>query len=149
VSSYLAAWYNPALDTPDGVTPKELEKEEVERLTMLLSVAQAAGEMKRRIADADDRELAVDKKRCRRIGHVALKSLGSWGCKKPKVADVAREAAIVDWARWWQDHQLWLDNRRIFIATWAQKYPDHQRWAKSAIVKLTNETTWLQYAMRD
>ena len=150
MSSYFAPWYDPTLETPAGITPKDLEKEEVERLTKLLSVATAAIEIPRRLGgDATGQELSTDKKRAKRIAHVASQSLKAWGCKKPKLEDAAREAAIVDWPRWWHDHEVWLNTRRIFIGTWGQKFEEHQRFAKSAIVKLTNETEHLRYAMRD
>jgi|SRR5215471_515740 len=137
------------MEVPGDETKTKITSEEVERLSKLLSVAQAAELMTRRVGpDATDAELTADKKRCRRIAHVATKLLGSWGCKRPQKFDVAREAAIVDWPRWWQDHKIWLDNRRRYVATWSQKGGD-ERWAKSALVRLTNESSWIEYALRD
>ena len=152
MSSYLATWYDPALEPGQDLTAKAMREEEIVRLTKLLSVAQAAGTIARRLgADATDEELAIDKKRCRRIAHVAQKVLVSWGVEKPKTTDAIREAAIVDWQRWWSEHRVWLDNRRRLVATWAQKsgVAADQKFAKSTVVKLTNEASWIEYALRD
>jgi len=150
-SSFLAAYYDPGVSVRD-FDPSEIEKVERDRLRLLYHVALAASQIPRRLgSDAEGTELSQDKKRCRRIAHVAAQCHTGWGgdITKGTVKDVKKEAAQVVWDKWWEGHSVTLQNRITYIATWGvDKTPLQQRWAKSAIVKLLNELTWLQYAMR-
>ena len=153
MNQYAAQWYDPALEISADESVKKITKEESERLAKLLAIATAAGAIPRRVGpDATGEELAQDKRRAKRIAHVAGQLLDAWagpkGRKQAKV-EITREAATVDWPRWWEDHQIWLENRRRYIATWSEKNTVDRTWAKGALVRINNELSWLQYAMRD
>ena len=152
--SYLAQWVDPALEVSAEESVDKIVKEELERLLRLNAIATAAGQIPRRLGqDASSPELAVDKKRSRRIAHVALQLASAWSGKDPnklKVKyDAAQDAAVVNWNLWWEEHRVWLINRQRYIATWASRQEDQARWCKSAMVRLNNETQWFEYALRD
>jgi hypothetical protein len=149
VSGYLASFYDPGVEVRDD-TPESILRAEQQRLLHMYSVALAARAIPRRVgADATPAETSEDKRICRRIMWVASQSTAAWGGKLTGMKDVSREAAQVNWARWWSDHQTWLSARMRYIATWAIANPQHERWAKSALVKLANEMKWLEYSFRD
>ena len=153
MSDYATQWYDPALEIGDDESIQKITLEEGQRLAKLLAIAMAAGAMPRRLGqDSTRQEQSRDKKRARRIGHVAAQLLGVWvgpqGQHHATIA-TAREAATVDWPRWWEEHQIWLENRRRYIATWAHNGGCDSKWAKSALVRLNNESAWLTYALRD
>jgi hypothetical protein len=146
--SYLAAWYDPGLKIKDHDTIETIAKEERERLTKLLEVCKRSQTIPRRVGtDANSDELSADRRRAKRIQHVADQCLGAWGGPVTLTQDVNREAAQVNWERWWEEHQVWLSNRTKYVATWGQLRGE-TRWAKSAVVRLNNEQRWLEYALR-
>jgi hypothetical protein len=153
--SYLAQWVDPTLEVNLRDTVKKIEKEEVDRLLHLFKLAAEAGQISRRLgSDATGEELSIDKKRCRRIAHVATQCIVAWTDKEninlAGGSDVKQEAAVIDWPRWWDEHQVWILQRQRYIATWADKKKDDlDLWCKSAMVKLNNEMLWLSYALRD
>ena len=152
--SYLAQWVDPALEVSPEESAKRIQLEEINRLLKLHAIAIAAGAIPRRLGvDATTEELAADKKRCRRIAHVALQLASAWSGKDPDKLkakyDVVKEAAVVNWALWWEGHKTLLINRQRYIATWSSRQDGQERWCKSALVKLNNETQWLEYALRD
>lgn len=148
MSSFLAQWLDPGLKIPEEETADKITRAERERLSRLAAVAKAAGSMPRRLGgDANAKELASDKQYCRRIEHVATQCATAWGGALQVSGDVGREAAIVKWDKWCQDHKVWLTNRMKYIATWASNGGD-PKFAKSALVKLQNELRWVEYAMR-
>jgi len=152
--SYLAQWVDPALEITAEETVDNITKAEIDRLLRLNAIAAAAGRMPRRLGgEAEAEELAVDKKRCRRIAHVTLQLASAWSGKDPDrlkfKGDISKDAAIVNWKMWWEEHRIWLINRQRYIATWASREADQERWCKSAMVKLNNEALWIEYALRD
>jgi hypothetical protein len=124
---------------------------EIERINKLFNIAKAAQTIPRRLGtEASSLELMIDKQRARRVEHTAKQLLRDWKAQ-PAELEVVREAAVVDWMRWWADHRVFLINRQAYIATWCHKYGDDNgdiRWCKSAIVRLNNEVKWLTYALR-
>jgi hypothetical protein len=147
VSSFLAQHFDPALEVEGSIAV--FTDEERIRLGKLHAVARDAANITRRKGpDASGEELSHDKKMCKRIAHVASQCLAAWGGPTRLPDTTAREAAIVDWPKWWADHQVWLRNRMRTLATWGIKN-DEERWAKSAIVRLENELGWLSYSFRD
>lgn len=149
MSAFLSQYLDPELKVDANLYAEQIANEEIARLNKLLAVSQTCVTIPRRLGgDATDDELAADKKRCKRIAHVAEQCIISWGGKVKPNGDVAREAAQVNWSRWWEDHQVILNNRLRYVATWAVKTEGDQKWAKGAIVKLMNELRWLQYALR-
>lgn len=147
-SSFLLALYDPAIAVGDE-TPNALRDEEYDRLILLLSVATAAAAIPRRLgADASSDELADDKKRCKRIAHVARQCLVAMGHSNAQPRSLSKEAAQVRWEVWWERQQATLLDRQKYIACWALVHEADSAWAKSAIVRLQNELSWLAYAMR-
>jgi hypothetical protein len=150
-SAFLAAYYDPGVAIRDE-NPVEIERGERERLLTLYVVAQAASQIPRRIGgDAELIELREDKKRCRRVAHVARQCLEAWGGETTKAVpkDVRKEAAQVVWDKWWEAHQVVLRTRLTYIANWGLvQDADTQRWAKGAVQRLQNELNWLNYALR-
>jgi hypothetical protein len=149
--AYLQQFLDPDLKVKDE-TAEQLTAQEIERLSKLHAIALAAMAIPRRIGgEASNDELSADKRRAKRVAHVAGQCVSAWGIKKPQapVADITRQAAQVVWQRWWEDHRVWLLNRMRYIATWQYKTGGDERWAKSAITKLNNELGWLEYALRD
>lgn len=146
---------DPALEIPADTTTESIAKEEVERLARLTAVAATSVSIPRRLgADASPEELAIDKRRGRRVTHALAQCLGAWNGGPfgdlPETEAIRQDAAIMLWDRWWEEHQVWLGNRLCFIATWAKKTENgDERWAKSAVVKLTNEQRWVSYALRE
>lgn len=149
MSVYLLRYIDPDLEIKDGESIESLGREESQRLGHMLIIATTAGQIARRLGpDATDEELAEDKKRAHRIAHVARNCLIFWGSSKGAYYG-NREAATVNWERWWGEHNVWLQNRMRYIATWSFKTNGaNDRWAKSALVRLENEQKWLEYAMR-
>jgi len=151
--SYLSQWLDPSMEVGDE-TRSQLERAEVVRLRRMYMVAAAIVEIPRRLGeDASAHELSVDKKRGRRICHVAVQLISSWTGKETAririTEDLSQEAAVLDWERWWQEHDVWLTNRQRYIATWAHYKGGQERWCKSAMVKFGNERLWIEYALRD
>lgn len=153
--SFLAEYHDPGLDVGKESTDK-IEEQERERLARQLAIVTAAGEIPRRIGgDADAEELALDKRRAKRVAHVLRQSLAAWGATRkqqanlPEDEDVHKEAAQMDWAKWSQEHETWIGNRMRYIVTLCYKTNGDERWTKSATVRLRNESQWLRYALRD
>jgi hypothetical protein len=150
---YLTDWNDPGMEVGKEA-PKELAEQECVRLARQLAIVTAAGEIPRRIgADASAEELALDKRRSKRVAHVLRQNLTAWSGKKtanlPSGGEIQREAAILDWEKWAAEHQAWLLNRTRYIVTLCFKNNGDEKFAKGAVVKLTNETNWLKYALRD
>lgn len=147
--------HDPALEIPADTTTESIVKEEVERLARLTAIMGTTVTIPRRLgADASPEELAVDKKRGRRVTHALAQCLGAWNGGPfgylPETEAIRQESAVLLWGHWWEEHQVWLGGRLCFIATWARKSEvSDERWAKSAVVKLQNEQRWIAYALRE
>lgn len=149
---FLARHWDPGLKVGDERV-SDFEHAERERLAQLLAVANAAAEVPRRLGpDASEAELSSDRRRCKRIAHVAAQCLIAWTGKPVTVKKIDRDAVQVRWSLWWEEHQTYLLSRRRYISTWALvpgRNKKDVRWAKSAVVRLDNEQQWLEYAFRD
>lgn len=152
--SYLAQFADAGL-TVEPTTSDAIRDEEVARLEKLLAMAQLTHMVPRRLGgEATDEQLSADKKTARRVWHVAEQCLSSWsGKKEVKGAAVTEElkaeASQIEWLPWYQEHQVWLQNRIRFIATWACYAGGDQAFAKKAVVRLQNESNWLLYSLRE
>ena len=150
--SFLAAHYDAELAVSQDDTTRHMEHLERVRLVKALAVVTAAQEIPRRLgADASGEELAADKRRCRRVAHALNQCLTAWGgsTKIPANKDeVLREAAQLQWDKWWADLDLHLQARIRYIATWQAKCNGNLVWSKKAVVKYQNEQRWVQYALR-
>lgn len=125
---------------------------EVERLQQLTAVFRAAAAHPRRLGgDATPEELAIDKKRAKRLAYAAEQSLKGWGAEPAEYGEATKIAATIRFEQWWEEHERRIRARQRYIATWGHRYGDRNgdaRWCKSAIVKLNNELKWLAYALR-
>lgn len=152
MTTYLARHYDAALDVSGIGSREELERRQVDRIARALSVVLLAGGTPRRLGgDATDAELALDKKRARRTGHVFGQAIKQWTKKKvdlPLDDKVRSEGAQIDWPKWIEAHTAEINQQLRCLVTWALQN-DEERWAKSAVVKLENELRWVSYAARE
>jgi hypothetical protein len=152
--AFLAELHDPELDVPSGITAARITTEEKERLTRMTAVASLAVAIPRRVgSDATPEELAIDKKRARRVKHALEQCLFAWeetkDVKLPENDVLRQEAATIVWESWWEEHQVYLESRVRLVVTWTYKTGADERWTKSAVVKFQNEIRWLSYAMRE
>lgn len=143
---YLDGLLDPATKPTKGWTPAKEHTANQERLLTLAAQALYAETIPRRLGgDADANELKQDKKTCRRVATRAMTCLETWTTEldraqvrakaltladeyknptrqKNHAAEI-RAAAQVDWAEWWQDHKVWLQNAVRHCAVNAM---DHQ-----------------------
>lgn len=152
MSSFLARFYDPALPIEGIGSREEIERQVVERIVRALSVTIIAGTTPRRLGgDAMDDELAMDKKRARRFGHVLGQSLKQWTKKRPDLPldkAVRIEGAQIKWETWKDKQCADIAAQLRLVATWSVQ-KDEEKWGKSAVVKLENELKWMEYAFRD
>lgn len=150
-ANYLTRYYDPELSMT-AATTKELEAAQLDRLKRSLQVVVYAGSIPRRLGgEASDRELAIDRKRARRVGHALKQSIGGWSKKQVKLQDnneLRIEGAQLIWPDWFEAYLVRLDNEVKLVVSWAIRN-DQQRWGRSAVVKFENELNWITYAMRD
>jgi len=151
-SDFLAQYWDSGLKLPKDHGIPELEDQQRGRLLSALALVFVAGSISRRVgSEADDEELALDKKRAKRVRHALRQSLGGWVRKMPPVEvddKTRREGAQLDWPLFVEAHLAQLTTEMRVVATWAIKN-NEIKWGKSALVKLQNEQRWLNYAMRD
>ena len=145
----LDTYYDPALETDLELKPKQLAAHEIARLQGELALAIVAANWPRRLADASAFDLSLDKKRSRRIAHGLRQSLLAWGGKERKPsADETRLGGQVDWPLWAEEREARLVARLRYVSTWARATGE-VKYGKGAVVRLSQELEWLQYAMRD
>jgi hypothetical protein len=146
---YLDERFDPSLEVDLELTAAELGAEETLRLQGMLASAIVAAEIPRRLSDATREELALDKRRSRRVAHALRQSVISWGgfLELEPTAEQRSAGAQINWAEWWGQHEAWLIARQRYVATWAKKTNELSA-GKTALVKLRNEYDWLKYAMR-
>lgn len=154
--SFLAEWYDPGLETDPNDTVDSITQAEVARLARQASVAGLALGMPRRLGgEATDEELALDKKRSKRVVHVLMQCLGSWkgnGAPEgplPMDDGVRMDSAQVVWSDWCESQQTWLRNRIRYVVTWGRANGVDERIVKQMVTRLKNELGWLTYALRD
>lgn len=147
--AFLDSYWDPAIEVDLSLDVDKVALEERERLARMHAVAVVASQIPRRLSDATRDELAMDKKRSRRIAHALAQSLTAWaGVVEPPTDEDRRNGAQIDWEPWWEEHCAWLEHRLRYVASWA-KATGNLRFGKSAVVKLSQELAWLKYAMRD
>lgn len=150
-STYLADWYDPALNTTDK-TDGRLEAAYFGLSARDLAVARCALATPRRLGgDAGSVDLARDKRRARRVVYVIEKSLLAWGGKidagKP-TADERRRAAQLTWRTFVETRISFLQNHGRICASYAIN-SGLEDWGKTILTHIRNEIGWLQYALRD
>jgi hypothetical protein len=148
---FLERWYDSGLEPPPLDRPTIVD-EEVQRLLRSIAIVSAAGAIPRRLGgDATSGELAIDKKRARRVAWALNQTLIKWKARpgKPPMDDLIRvSAANLIWGQFISEHQTHVLARIRLVATWAIR-ENEQRWGKSAVVRYENEVKWVAYAMRD
>lgn len=154
MASYLARHFDPALtDLGEGFgSREELEAHQVERIKRALSVVIICGSIPRRLgADASPEELSLDKKRARRAAHALKQSLHSWKKRPgelPLTDEVRMDGAQLQWKSWIEAHDTNIANQLRIVSTYAITNGEED-WGKSAVVRLENESNWINYAFRD
>ena len=122
---------------------------EIERLQAAVAVLQGCLAVPRRLSDATREELALDKRRTRRALHVVMQSLLVWGgMPRAQTAEEKSAGAQLDWEVWPEEHRTVANRHLTHLATWGKR-AGHLRFAKSAVVRITQELDWLEYALRD
>lgn len=140
----LETWVDATLQ-PEPIPPQEVARWESSRLWRLYYVATGAALIPRRLGgEATGRELANDKRMCRRVAHVAGR-LAGWWSDDPygDGKDMAQDAAQIVFEDWWVDHQEWLTRRITWIATWGVNH-DHRTWANRYVELLRKEYEYFE-----
>lgn len=145
----LDPYHDPALDVDLTVSVEDLAAHEQARLAACVATVAVTGAMPRRLSNATRDELALDKKRARRVLHVLRQSLAAWGGTEREPTGEERSAgAQLDWQPWCEAHQVEVQARLKYVATWGKK-TGNLRFAKTAVVRLKQELEWMAYALRD
>lgn len=145
----LDEYYDPAVEVDTAMTEEEKVRQATKRLESDLAVARVAAGIPRRVNEGTREELALDKRRSRRIAHALSQCLLIWGGKEREPTKEEQQAgAQVDWPRWLEERRPLMLAELRQVATWAKK-TDNLRFGKSAVVRLKQELEWLEYAMRD
>jgi len=149
---YLERYFDTGLELPEVISRDSLVSSEIARITTAATVIYVVGTIPRRLGgEATDDELALDKKRSKRVGWALEQALTGWTRKQPKfqvTEEIQREGAQLDWHEFVPAHLTQLNSELCLVATWAIQN-DEARWGRSAVVNLENEIRWLTYAMRD
>lgn len=150
--SFTAQYYDAGLEISEGLTTRNLTRQEQERVTFNLAVAVAAQNIPRRVgAEATGEELAQDKRKAKRVSYALTQCLKAWGGPvrlAGREDEINREAAQLVWDKWWADLQVELNNKMRLIVTWQMKTNGDPVWMRRAVVRLQNEQRWVQYALR-
>lgn len=150
--SFLAEYVDPGLKVDLEKKPEEFELDEIRRIQDSAVAIMYALSMPRRLGgDATSEDLANDKKRCKRVLHVLKQSMQSWSSNttvewRAPVEDDRIRGASLDWNIWYEETRVHLMNLRAYIATYGMT--KNGEWARKAVTRLTNELSWLAYAMR-
>ena len=152
---FLEEWFEPSLKVDTTLTGESFSQEEIARIQTAACYVMVAIEIPRRLGgDATSDELALDKRRCRRVLHVLRQQLVGWSEKdpdkvkwRPLTDEDKAEGASLIWDKWWEGQQAHLTARRAYIATWGLKKPDTE-YAKHAVTRINNELNHMAYAMR-
>lgn len=145
----LDAYQDPGLEIDLKLSQEKIAGIEVARLQAALAVVTITGQIPRRLSEGSREELALDKRRARRVAHVLRQSLLAWGGTERPASDEERIAgAQLDWPAWAEQQGTELSARIRYVATWAKK-TSNLRFGKTAIVRLVQEVDWMEYALRD
>jgi hypothetical protein len=151
MTNYLGEHYDPGLDISGIGSREDLEKKQINRINRELAVILVTASIPRRLGpDADETELALDKKRGRRVAHALHQALTGWTKRPPQVTlddEIRRLGAQLNWTSWQPAVLRSIEEQRRCVATYAVR-SGQERWGKSAIVRLNNELKWVEYALR-
>lgn len=145
----LESYHDPGLEVDLTVSLESVVAAEQARLSAACAILAVTAAIPRRLSDASREELALDKKRARRVLHVERQALAAWdGKEREPTADERSAGAQLSWELWPETTRTLISTRTRYIATWAKR-TGNLRFGKSAIVRLTQEASWLDYALRD
>jgi hypothetical protein len=148
----LERFYDSGLVLPESTDRREITDYEVERIGRAFAIVALINSIPRRLGhEASRDELALDKRRARRVGHALIQASRGWRTTEPKIRndeDVRIAAIHLNWEAFGPAHTTTVHNRMRFVATYAFK-ADDLRWGKSALSRLENEISWVSYALRD
>lgn len=149
--SYLAPFYDPGLAIPRGLEISTIVAEECERISTALAVVLYASTLPRRLGgDAEDSELASDKKYARRVAHALRGAYRGWDKKSPTLPsgdEIRQEGAQLLWSNWHPAHIRSVESRAVLAVTFALR-SNEDRWGKTALTNYLNEISWINYSMR-
>jgi len=149
---FVERYFDSGLAVSELETKESLVSREVERIQTALTVVGVVGSIPRRLGgEATDKELAIDKRRARRVDHALRQSFSSWSKREPKIqvtAEIQREGIQLEWDEFIMEHMTQVMTELPLLATWAI-LNEETRWGRSAVVYLENEIRWITYAMRD
>jgi hypothetical protein len=147
--TFLTSYYDPNLTLIEGLTPGKITAEEQRRLSRQVAVIQAAAKIPRRLGpESAPEDMALDKKRCRRVAHALEQPLAKWGGSVNSATDINSDAARLDWPTWTAEQRVYINNRIRYIATMGILQPGNLSWAKQAVTRLQNELQLIEYAIR-
>lgn len=151
--SYLDAYIDPDADLPD-LTLEGVAEHEARRLQVLAQAAEVASSMPRRLYGADRHELALDKRRSRRVRHAAMQAQSAWlteiqvgrlvvqRVKPSKKSEAWQEimgiAARVDWEHYAAEQAAELTDRARIVVSWAVEVGD-TKFANRALSRFQAE----------
>ena len=149
---YLERFHDAELKLPEIPNHEALETAEIDRISRTLAVIIYTSTIPRRFGgDATDEDLALDKRRARRVSHALRQSLQGW-TKKVVLPDpdeeIRREGAQLLWDQFLEAHDAEINTRLRVVATWAVRSGE-DRWGRSAVTNLVNELSWVEYSLRD
>ena len=152
MSSFLGRYFDAEAVLPDGLTAESIAEEEIERISRRLAVVIAAGSHPRRLGgDASSDELALDKRRARRVAHALKQALFAWTdgrwAELPDSEETRQEGSQIDWLLWGEAHDAEINERLRVVATWSMSQ-GQEAWGKHGVVLLENERDWINYALR-
>jgi hypothetical protein len=151
-SGFLERYFDAELKMPRPASVEVFDAREIDRLVNAAALVFAAGSLSRRLGgEASSADLAIDKKRSKRVGHALRQSILAWTVLKTpiRITDAHRQkGAQLDWQQFYIEHIAQINTELVLLATWAIRNGEH-RWGRSAVVALENELRWMRYAMRD
>lgn len=133
-------------------TREDLLKLDRAELQVLVRICDHVLAMRRRLGgDASSDELAIDKKRAKRLAHCFRTSLKAWGAQEAASGvlekEIRQRAATVHWEDLVAARRQHLLSRFPLYATMAID-AGQEAWGYHMITLLKNELRWLDYAMR-
>lgn len=150
-TAFLTRYFDPGLDIVE-TSVKEIQAAQIERLNRALAVVVYASDIPRRLGkEATDADLALDKKRAKRVAWSLRQSRAGWSrraMKLPEGEELRIEGAQLVWVDWYGAYMAAFLSAASNAITWSIR-KDEQRWGRSAVVKFDNERNWVSYAMRD
>jgi hypothetical protein len=151
--AYLETFYDSGIVLPDYIDRRQITYHEVDRIERAFSIVVYAGSIPRRLGqEAEPDELALDKKRAKRVAHALIQSSRGWQTRgEPKMLtdeNIRLLGVHLNWEAFGPAHMTTVKERLRVVATYAIKQDD-LRWGRSAVTRLENELKWVSYALRD